>query len=214
MWLWLMHLYPSSEAAPQHPWHVHSVTRLTTRWKSKPTKKDFYYIHMSERVSVRYVCVIDENFGQIFFVAKWMMPALFRYKRVPHFSKNTTVQYLALNNDRNISVNNVCTVCHTQVINTRRFHWLTPHAACPHLAVLPPTDWRRLIFTCDWCLLHRINVCIIMAALCNMAGHCILPCGFFLLSFFLSFFLSSPNLSGRRLDVCHTSTHGMALVRI
>jgi len=29
----------------------------------------------------------------------------------------------------------------------------------------------------------------------------------------LSFF-SSPNLSGRRLDVYHTSTHGVALVRI
>jgi len=38
-----------------------------------------------------------------------------------------------------------------------------------------------------------------------------LPCGFFLLS---SFFYSSPNLSGRRLDVYHTSTHGVALVRI
>ena len=37
----------------------------------------------------------------------------------------------------------------------------------------------------------------------------------FILSFVLhSFFLSSPNLSGRRFDVCHTSTHGMALVRI
>jgi len=35
-------------------------------------------------------------------------------------------------------------------------------------------------------------------------------CGlFFLLSFF-----SSPNLSRHRLDVCHTSTHGVALVRI
>ena len=34
-------------------------------------------------------------------------------------------------------------------------------------------------------------------------------------SFFLSiFFFSSPNLSGRRLDVYHTSTHGVALVRI
>ena len=44
-----------------------------------------------------------------------------------------------------------------------------------------------------------------------------LPCDFYLLlSFFflLSFFLSSPNLSRRRLDVCHTSTHGVALVRI
>jgi len=38
-----------------------------------------------------------------------------------------------------------------------------------------------------------------------------LPCGFFFLS---SFFLSSPNLSSRRLDVSHTSTHGVALVRI
>jgi len=38
-----------------------------------------------------------------------------------------------------------------------------------------------------------------------------LPCDFYLL---LSFFLSSPNLSCRRLDVCHTSIHGVALVRI
>jgi len=38
-----------------------------------------------------------------------------------------------------------------------------------------------------------------------------LPCGFF--PYYLSF-LSSPNLSGRRLDIYHTSTHGVALVRI
>jgi len=37
-----------------------------------------------------------------------------------------------------------------------------------------------------------------------------LPCGFYL----SSFFFSSPNLSGRRLDVYHTSTHDVALVRI
>jgi len=42
-----------------------------------------------------------------------------------------------------------------------------------------------------------------------------LPCGFFLSSIYLSsFFYSSPNLSGHRLDVYHTSTHGVALVRI
>jgi len=35
------------------------------------------------------------------------------------------------------------------------------------------------------------------------------------LSIYLSiFFISSPNLSGRRLNVYHTSTHGVALVRI
>ena len=32
--------------------------------------------------------------------------------------------------------------------------------------------------------------------------------------FLLSSLFSSPNLSGRRLDVYHTSTHGVALVRI
>ena len=41
-----------------------------------------------------------------------------------------------------------------------------------------------------------------------------LPCGFYL-SFFIFFLLfSSPILSGWRLDLYHTSTHGMALVRI
>ena len=33
-------------------------------------------------------------------------------------------------------------------------------------------------------------------------------------SIFLLSFFSSPNLSRRRLDVYHTSTHGVALVRI
>jgi len=47
-----------------------------------------------------------------------------------------------------------------------------------------------------------------MVALCNRADHiCFHPvvCSS---SFFLSFF-SSPNLSRRRVDVCHTCTHGV-----
>jgi len=51
---------------------------------------------------------------------------------------------------------------------------------------------------------------IIMAALRSRCGHYIFALWF--LSVF--FFYSSPNLSGRRLDVYHTSTHGVALVRI
>jgi len=47
-----------------------------------------------------------------------------------------------------------------------------------------------------------------MVALCNRADHYILIL-WFLLSFF---FFSSPNLTGHRLDVYHTSTHGVALV--
>jgi len=55
----------------------------------------------------------------------------------------------------------------------------------------------------------------IMAALCNGAGHYIFALWFLSSVFFsLSFFFSSPNLSGRRLDVYHTLTHGVALVRI
>ena len=50
----------------------------------------------------------------------------------------------------------------------------------------------------------------IMAALCNRGAIIFLPCDFYL----SSIFFSSPNLSGRRLDVYHTSTHGVALVRI
>jgi len=52
---------------------------------------------------------------------------------------------------------------------------------------------------------------LVMAALRSRCGHYIFALWF--LSFYLSFF-SSPNLSGRRLDVYHTSTHGVALVRI
>jgi len=49
-----------------------------------------------------------------------------------------------------------------------------------------------------------------MVALWNRADHYIFVLWFLLL--FLSF--SSPNLNLRRLDVCHTSTHGVALVQI
>ena len=71
-----------------------------------------------------------------------------------------------------------------------------------------------------------------MVALCNRADHnifmlflssslwspygigqtIIFPSCFFF--FFVFFFISSPNLSGWRLDVYHTLAHGVALVRI
>ena len=51
-----------------------------------------------------------------------------------------------------------------------------------------------------------------MAALWYRAGHYIFALWF--LSIYLLPLFSSPNLSGRRLDVYHTSTHGVALVRI
>jgi len=54
-----------------------------------------------------------------------------------------------------------------------------------------------------------------MAALWNKAGHYISALWFLLsLCILHSIFFSLPNLSRRRLDVivCHTSTHGVALV--
>jgi len=47
-----------------------------------------------------------------------------------------------------------------------------------------------------------------------IAGHYIFALWFLLLSSILFLFFSSPNVSRHRLDVCHISTHGVALVRI
>jgi len=56
---------------------------------------------------------------------------------------------------------------------------------------------------------------VITVALWNRAGHYIFALWLILSFFFLSFFyFSSANLSRRRLDVYHTCTHGVALVRI
>ena len=60
--------------------------------------------------------------------------------------------------------------------------------------------------------LRRLRVAfLVMAALRSRCGHYIF--GLWFLSFSSSF-SSSPNLSGRRVDVDHTSTHVVALVRI
>jgi len=64
---------------------------------------------------------------------------------------------------------------------------------------------------------HTANRKTIMFLCCFIVFTFITLFCYFLMIFYffmvaLSFFLSSPNLSGRRLDVCHTSTHGVALV--
>ena len=58
------------------------------------------------------------------------------------------------------------------------------------------------------------NATNIMVALCNRADHYIFALLFLFIYLLSSIFFSSPNLSGRRLDVYHTLTHGVALVRI
>jgi len=53
--------------------------------------------------------------------------------------------------------------------------------------------------------------CVLYCGQSTQYSHLVLPCDFYLL--LLSCF-SSPNLSGRRLDVYHTFTHDVALARI
>ena len=75
-----------------------------------------------------------------------------------------------------------------------------------------PHRFTLTVLCIVFCLAGPVSLCI-LAALCNRAGRYIFALWFLSFFFFLSFF-SSPNLSSRRLDVYHTSTHGVALVRI
>ena len=78
---------------------------------------------------------------------------------------------------------------------------LNPTHSLTHIA--PNVKYQRLLVPAVW---------LIMVALWNRADHYIFILWFLLLSIYL--FFASPNLSRRRLDVCHTSAHGVALVRI
>jgi len=63
-------------------------------------------------------------------------------------------------------------------------------------------------------VIYEMDINRFMAALLSRSGHYISALCVVSSAIFLSIFLlSSPNLSGRRLDVYHTCTHGVALVR-
>jgi len=62
-----------------------------------------------------------------------------------------------------------------------------------------------------WSVWTRVRAFLVMAALSSRCGHYIFVLWFLICSIFL---FSSSNVSRRRLDVYHTSTHGAALLRI
>ena len=70
----------------------------------------------------------------------------------------------------------------------------------------------KLRIYCTTKLCDGAEMAIFMAALRSRYGHYIFAL-WFLLYLSSSFLVSSPNLSRRRLDVYHPSTHGVALVR-
>ena len=86
-------------------------------------------------------------------------------------------------------------------------------ALCPPAPLKSLTSWRYtnqiiIIMVAPWNRADHYIFILFMVALRNRADH------YIFMLFLLSFFISSPNLSGQRLDVYHTSTHGVALVRI
>jgi len=92
-------------------------------------------------------------------------------------------------------------------------HFTVPHQITCASALPGKTGKREnCIFPSNAILVHCLNStsCLIMAALCNRGPLYFCP----VVSFLLSFFFSSPNLSGRRLDVYHTLTHGVKSPKI
>jgi len=82
---------------------------------------------------------------------------------------------------------------------------------------LVSVSYHRVSFTSQYAQLfaslQNCTFIVLNAGRIIMVAQTIIfsSCGFSLL---LSFLFSSPNLSRRRVDVYHTSTHGVALVRI
>ena len=100
--------------------------------------------------------------------------------------------------------------------------WLTGRQSF-HPDYVQQLTSHQTVWGTDYLQAHTISThpatnqlaALIMAALCNRGAIIFLPCSFFISSSSsIYLFFSSPNLSGRRLDVYHTSTHGVALVRI
>ena len=103
----------------------------------------------------------------------------------------------------------------TQLLSTAFASWQRYCTACsrgrqPNFAAL---NRGRHLYSAgrpsSWALAHILV--LLMATLCTRGALYFCP----VISIYrLSSFFSSPNLSGRRLDVYHTLTHGVALVRI
>jgi len=94
--------------------------------------------------------------------------------------------------------------------------WLSEFSCC--LCVTTSSWWlcthqhilnHKLTFITQLQFGLNLFCSFVIAALRSRCGHYI-----FALWFLLSFFISSPNLSGLRVDVYHTCTHGVALVQI
>ena len=106
-----------------------------------------------------------------------------------------------------ISVHHRCNEHNQTASRTwQRWQWASSWVRAEHRQSTGLWNYR-----CEHSVVQRIFYCwFIMVTLCNWADHYI----FILFLLLLLSFFSWLNLSGRRLDVYHTSAHGVALVRI
>jgi len=96
-------------------------------------------------------------------------------------------------------------------LTTKKSLHITFKANVSDVAIFCPVSVSMSVMFIVWYVLKSRVICLHWLWPPYVIGQSIisLPCGFFYLSIFLS-----PNLSGRRVDVYHTSTYGVALVQI
>jgi len=94
------------------------------------------------------------------------------------------------------------------IISLTRYAYLMWLTYCRIIILLWKIEWKCR-FNID---INAMYVILLWPPCVADADIVFSSCGFFYL--LSSFFFSSPNLSRRRLDVYHTCTHGVALVRI
>jgi len=82
-----------------------------------------------------------------------------------------------------------------------------PWLLCPRSSILVTAELLLLVMVALWNWGRPLYFCPVVSSSIFYISLCLSIC----LSIYL---LSSPNLSCRILDVCHTSTHGVALVQI
>jgi len=125
--------------------------------------------------------------------------------------------------DQISAISNACTGERVQYYHIRQLRCIRPYLDSTTACTIATSIVHSKLDYCNSLYYSLPMSQIIRLQLIQLLHYlwppCIAGCGHIyfhpVVSFYLpSFFYSSPNLNGRRLDVYHTSTHGVALVRI
>ena len=157
------------------------------------------------------VCVIDSNYMQVFARVTWRRHCVCCLLALTPTMFIQWVHRWAETYSMSLQNRNWAIVGHYESEKVALYSCLySPCGAGNSLSPFFPLTFHFPIF---YSLLYFSLFFLIMAALCNRGGA-LYFCPVVSLHLHSSVFFSSPNLSGCRLDVYHTLTHGVALVRI